>query len=136
MLSFKRMAVIIYFLEISKKLYKYFITQKIDPRCHELEHKFALIMAKQESFGFPFDEKNAYVLINQLKNQREQIDKQLQEAFPQITEERFSEKTGKRLKDKIVVFNPASRKQFKQGCLVRVNKGSASCSSLLRVIFC
>ena len=96
---------------VSLELYKYFITQQIDPRCHELEHKFALIMAKQESFGFPFDEKNAYVLINQLKNQREQIDKQLQEAFPQITEERFSEKTGKRLKDKIVVFNPASRKQ-------------------------
>ena len=96
---------------VSLELYKYFLTQEIDKRCFDLEHKFALIMAKQESFGFPFDERSAYALINKLKNRREQIDEQLQEVFPTITEERISEKTGKRLKDKVIVFNPASRKQ-------------------------
>ena len=37
---------------VSLELYKYFETQKIDPRCFNLEHDFALIMARQEAFGF------------------------------------------------------------------------------------
>ena len=41
----------------------------------------------------------------------QEIDDELQATFPPITEERISEKTGKRLKDKVTVFNPASRKQ-------------------------
>tara|TARA_B100001094_G_scaffold201242_1_gene195231 strand:+ start:1795 stop:3639 length:1845 start_codon:yes stop_codon:yes gene_type:complete len=96
---------------VSLELYKYFLTQEIDKRCFELEHKFALIMSRQETFGFPFDERSAYALINKLKNRREEIDEQLQEVFPTLTEERISEKTGKRLKDRVIVFNPASRKQ-------------------------
>jgi DNA polymerase-1 len=40
------------------------------------------------------------------------IENELQEVFPPKTIERWSEKTGKRLKDKIEVFNPGSRKQI------------------------
>ena len=64
-----------------------------------------------ENFGFPFNEKAAYALVNTLKTKRQEIDDELQATFPPITEERISEKTGKRLKDKVTVFNPASRKQ-------------------------
>ena len=96
---------------VSLELYKYFQSQKLDPRCYELEHFFAIIMTLQESFGFPFNEKSAYALVNTLKTRRTEIDEQLQEVFPTITEERISEKTGKRLKDKVTTFNPASRKQ-------------------------
>jgi DNA polymerase I-like protein with 3'-5' exonuclease and polymerase domains len=86
-------------------------TQEADERSLDLEHKFALIMSKQEQFGFPFDERAAYALVNKLKVRRSEIDDQLQGVFPPIIEVRHSSKTGKRLKDKVTVFNPASRQQ-------------------------
>ena len=96
---------------VSLELYKYFETQILDPRCFNLEHDFARVMARQEAFGFPFDEKKAFALVNELKKERGEIDDQLQKVFPPISEERFSEKTGKQLKTKVTKFNPASRKQ-------------------------
>ena len=96
---------------VSLELFKYFETQPLDPRCFNLEHDFARIMARQEAFGFPFDEKKAFALVNELKKERSEIDDQLQKVFPPISEERFSEKTGKQLKTKVTKFNPASRKQ-------------------------
>jgi len=96
---------------VSLELYNYFQSQELDPRCYELEHAFAVIMSLQEDFGFPFNEKAAYALVNTLKTRHTEIDDQLQKVFPPVTEERVSLKTGKRLKDKITVFNPASRKQ-------------------------
>ena len=96
---------------VSLKLYEYFLAQKIDSRCYELEHSFAIIMTLQEDFGFPFNEKAAYALVNTLKTRHTEIDEQLQKVFPPIIEERVSTKTGRRLKDKITTFNPASRKQ-------------------------
>jgi DNA polymerase I-like protein with 3'-5' exonuclease and polymerase domains len=41
-----------------------------------------------------------------------QITQELQKVFPPIVEERWSEKTGKRLKDKVTEFNVGSRKQI------------------------
>ena len=96
---------------VSLELYLYFMTQQLDPKCHELEHEFAKVMALQEEFGFPFDEKAAFALVNVLKARRAEIDEQLQEVFPPIVEERISEKTGKKLKTRIHAFNPASRHQ-------------------------
>jgi len=96
---------------VSLELFKYFQTQELDPKCFQLEHNFAIIMSLQEDFGFPFNEKGAYALVNTLKTRRAEIDEELQQKFPPITEERISEKTGKRLKDRVTVFNPASRKQ-------------------------
>ena len=96
---------------VSLELFKYFETQSLDPRCYNLEHDFARIMARQEAFGFPFDEKKAFALVNNLKSRRGEIDDELQEVLPPISEERFSEKTGKQLKTKVITFNPASRKQ-------------------------
>jgi DNA polymerase I-like protein with 3'-5' exonuclease and polymerase domains len=40
-----------------------------------------------------------------------EIEEELQAVFPPIVEERWSEKTGKRLKDKVTIFNPGSRQQ-------------------------
>jgi hypothetical protein len=96
---------------VTVELYKYLIEQKLDPRCHELEHEFALVMAQQETFGFPFNEKAAYALVNTLKARRSELEDQLQATFPPIEKERWSEKTGKQLKTKVTVFNAASRQQ-------------------------
>ena len=39
------------------------------------------------------------------------LKKSYRKIFPPIVEERYSEKTGKRLKDKVTVFNVGSRQQ-------------------------
>lgn len=96
---------------VSLKLYEYMISQDADPRSLELEHKFAEVIAKQEAFGFPFNEKAAYALVNTLRARRAELDEALQEVFPPIVIERWSQKTGKKLKDNVVTFNPASRQQ-------------------------
>lgn len=92
-------------------LYDYLQTQEADPRSVQLEHEFAIIMAKQERFGFPFDEKKAFALVNTLKARRAEIDEELQQVFPPIVEKRISQKTGRALKDRVTTFNPASRQQ-------------------------
>jgi DNA polymerase I len=98
-------------VEVSTRLYEYLSCQELDARCLELEHEFALVMAQQETFGFPFNEKAAYALVNTLKARRSELEDRLQETFPPIEEERWSEKTGKQLKTKVTVFNAASRPQ-------------------------
>ena len=98
-------------VEVSDALYKYMLSQTPDPRSLELEHEFAIVMSKQEQFGFPFNEKAAFALVNTLKAERSEIDEQLQEVFPPIVESRVSAKTGKPLKSKVTAFNPASRQQ-------------------------
>jgi DNA polymerase-1 len=96
---------------VTQHLYEYLLTQELDPRCHQLEHDFAKVMALQEEFGFPFNEKAAFALVNTLKARRGELDDQLQEIFPAIVEERISAKTGRKLKTRITVFNPGSRTQ-------------------------
>jgi DNA polymerase I-like protein with 3'-5' exonuclease and polymerase domains len=96
---------------VTLKLYEYLSSQPLDPRCHELEHAFATIMSLQEEFGFPFNEKAAFALVNTLKARRAELDERLQEVFPPIIEERISPKTGKKLKTHITTFNPGSRQQ-------------------------
>lgn len=98
-------------VKVSIRLYNYMLSQQADPRSVELEHQFALVMAKQEQFGFPFNEKAAFALVNTLKAKRTEINDRLQEVFPPLVEERWSTKTGKRLKNKVQIFNPGSRQQ-------------------------
>ena len=96
---------------VTHELYDYLQTQEADPRSVKLEHEFAKVMALQESFGFPFNEKAAFALVNTLKAERSELDEQLQEVFLPVVENRVSTKTGKPLKSKVTVFNPASRQQ-------------------------
>lgn len=98
-------------VKVSIELYKYMLSQQADKRSLDLEHKFALIMDKQENFGFPFNEKAAYALVNTLKTKRNEINDKLQIVFPPVVQERWSTKTGKRLNNKTEVFNPGSRTQ-------------------------
>jgi len=99
---------------VSLHLFEYLLTQNLDPRCHELEHEFAKVMALQEEFGFPFNERAAFALVNTLKARTSEIDDQLQKVFPPIVEERISAKTGRQLKSKVTVFNPGSRTQISE----------------------
>ena len=78
----------------------------------ELEHEVAAIISRQERRGFRLDVPYAMVLASTLKDRAAIIEQELQQLFPPIVTERISEKTGKRLKDDIEVFNPSSRQQI------------------------
>ena len=76
-----------------------------------LEHRVAKETKVQESNGFKLDFPLACSIHTQHTARMKEIEQELQEVFPPIVEERWSEKTGKRLKDKVTIFNPGSRMQ-------------------------
>ena len=88
--------------------------KQLNKECFELEHTVATIIAKQERNGFRLDMPHATVLLTTVKGKLDSIYEQMQERWPPYNEERISEKTGKRLKDREVVFNPGSRQQIGQ----------------------
>ena len=92
--------------EFLLKELKDFSTESID-----LEHKVAQETKVQESNGFKLDFPLACSIHTQHTARMKEIEQELQEVFPPIVEERYSEKTGKRLKDKVTIFNPGSRVQ-------------------------
>lgn len=78
----------------------------------ELEHEVAIQMTRQERHGFNFDTQKAVILQAEIQDRMGTITDELQVVFPPIVEQRISEKTGKRLKDKVTHFNVGSRKQI------------------------
>ena len=77
----------------------------------KLEHEVQWVIQQQERNGWLLDQRLAFSLCGTFKEKMNDIETKLQEVFPPIVEERWSEKTGKRLKDKVTVFNPGSRQQ-------------------------
>ena len=78
----------------------------------DLEYNVRHIVDIQERNGFTLDLEKATCLQAELSDKSSIIEKQLEEKYKPIIEERFSEKTGKRLKDKVIIFNPSSRQQI------------------------
>ena len=77
-----------------------------------LEHITTKIISLQINNGFGFDLEAAESLQMQLLCDKAKIDDRMRDIFPPIVEERWSDKTGNRLKDKVTVFNPGSRQQI------------------------
>jgi len=77
-----------------------------------LEHEVAMHMARQERTGFKLDVPKASKLLAELRTRMVDIEMQMQRVFPPIVTERWSEKTGKRLKDHVEEFNVGSRQQI------------------------
>ena len=90
----------------------YMYTDGFSQQSIDLEHKVGWICAEQERNGFKLDVPYAQKLSGDLMFEMNSIEAEMQRLFPPIVEERWSEKTGKRLKDKVTEFNPASRKQI------------------------
>ena len=76
------------------------------------EQRIAQYCQEMADTGFGFDLPAAEELEYRLSGRKAELEDQLRAVFPTITEERWSEKTGKRLKDKITIFNPGSSKQW------------------------
>jgi DNA polymerase I-like protein with 3'-5' exonuclease and polymerase domains len=98
------------FLHLEKELKD----KEFGGECVELEHKVAAIIAQQVRNGFRLDTAYATGLLTSIKGRLAEIYESMQERWPPYQLERFSEKTGKRLKDATVTFNPASRQQIGQ----------------------
>ena len=103
-------------VQLLEKLYNFltitmtkegFSTQSI-----QLEHEVAIICRGMENNGFMLDMEKAMVLNATLSGRMSDIEEEMQKVFPPIVEQRFSEKTGKQLKDKVTIFNPGSRQQI------------------------
>ena len=101
-------------VEITERVYNLLVPEmrRFSPRSIRLEHQVRAIVDKQERNGFALNVPASMQLMARLSDEATQIKGQLQHKFPPIVEIRVSEKTGKRLKDKVTVFNPASRKQI------------------------
>ena len=78
----------------------------------KLEHKVQCIVQQQERNGWVLDQALARDLCATFKEKMNEIEEELQEKFPPIVHQRWSEKTGKRLKDRVEVFNVGSRQQI------------------------
>jgi DNA polymerase-1 len=78
----------------------------------QLEHLASTILLQQQTNGFAFDLVKGDGLLLQLMADKAAIEDEMRTVFPDKVTERWSDKTGKRLKDKIEVFNPGSRKQI------------------------
>lgn len=101
-------------VEVTSKLYNYLIPhlKKYSGKSIQLEHQVRAIVDKQEANGFTLNIPEASCLVARLSEEAAEIEEEMQNIFPPIITERYSEKTGNRLKDKIEVFNPASRQQI------------------------
>lgn len=101
-------------VEVTSKLYSYLIPhlKKYSGKSIQLEHQIRAIVDKQEANGFTLNIPEASCLVARLSEEAAEIEQEMQSIFPPIVTERYSEKTGNRLKDKVEVFNPASRQQI------------------------
>ena len=78
-------------------------------QCIELEYSIASILAEQQRNGWMLDIPHTLSLLATVEDRSAAILKELQTKWEPRVIERISEKTGKRLKDKVIEFNPNSR---------------------------
>jgi DNA polymerase I len=93
-------------------LTKVMVDEGFSDKSIELEHEVAVICKRMEDTGFMLDERKAMLLQAELSGRMADIEAQMQEVFKPIVEQRWSDKTGKQLKDKTTIFNPGSRQQI------------------------
>jgi DNA polymerase I-like protein with 3'-5' exonuclease and polymerase domains len=101
-------------VEVLERLHKHLVHEMGEgwEQSLALEHEVAMHMARQERTGFKLNVEKASKLLAELRNRMVEIEMQMQRVFPPIVTERWSEKTGKRLKDHVEEFNVGSRQQI------------------------
>ena len=100
---------------VTKDLFKFLSEKEFYvkyARAIKMEHLVAFMIADQVENGFGFDLDRAEALEMELLIEKSTIEDEMRRIFPDKTIIRHSEKTGKRLKDKIEIFNPGSRQQI------------------------
>jgi DNA polymerase I-like protein with 3'-5' exonuclease and polymerase domains len=102
-------------VEVTAKLYSHLVSEleqkQFSQESVDLEHRVAAIISEQTKNGFRLDQPYAICLTTTLKARLAALLERSAELYPEQTVERYSDKTGKRLKDSIVVFNIGARQQ-------------------------
>ena len=100
--------------EVTEAVHKQLVKDMVgfDQRSIDLEHKVQYAVQQQERNGWLLDQELAHDLLATFKERMNEIEEELQEKFPPIIHQRWSEKTGKRLKDRVEIFNVGSRQQI------------------------
>ena len=100
--------------EVTEAVHKQLVRDMVgfDQRSIDLEHKVQYAVQQQERNGWVLDQELAHDLLATFKERMNEIEEELQEKFPPIIHQRWSEKTGKRLKDRVEIFNVGSRQQI------------------------
>jgi len=101
-------------VRVAAKLYKYLVDamQDFSEQSIRDEHRMKIVADRVSRTGFRLDREKTTALYNRLMQEQDQIAVDCASLFPPRIEERYSEKTGKRLKDKVTEFNPSSRQQI------------------------
>ena len=100
-------------VEITHALFTHLSSSLLDwGQSIDLEHEVAIVVKEQEINGFKLDVPKCMTMLSDWQQSLIDIEEELQQVFQPITAERYSDKTGKRLKDKVTIFNPGSRKQI------------------------
>ena len=103
-------------VEVTAKLYTHLVSEleqkQFSQESVDLEHRVAAIISEQERNGFKLDQIYTTCLLTDIKSKVAGIYERMQQRWPPVTLALFSDKTGKRLKDSIVTFNPGSRQQI------------------------
>ena len=87
----------------------------------ELEHRFQFAMSLQQQHGFRLDVEAAVQLSGELRQELNDIEEEMSKKWLPLVSERWSEKTGKKLKDGIEIFNCGSRKQIGERLIANYN---------------
>ncbi len=76
------------------------------------ELRIAKIVQQQIENGFFFDMEKATQLYVRMTSAQREVKQELQKLFPPIVIDRGEGKSGRKLKDKVIEFNPGSRQQI------------------------
>lgn len=106
-------------VEVTEALYNHLMKMEYSNLAIDLEHKARHYCAMMERSGWPFDVKTAVELYGKIAQERATIRARMMATFPPLVIARYSEKTGKRLKDKVIEFNPGSRDQIAQRLIAK-----------------
>lgn len=110
-------------VKVTNRLYQMIKAKNYPQGAIDLENHFRYIIQLQEEFGFSFDKEGAVELYGRLVQKRDDIKRQLQEAFPAKEEgEYFTPKRDNKtrgyvagvpvFKSHLVEFNPSSRQHI------------------------
>ena len=102
-------------VEVTEAVHKKLLQEMSDcfsPESIELEHQVQYSVQQQQRNGWTLDQTLSRELCATFKERMNEIEETLQRQFRPIVHKRYSDKTGKRLKDKVEVFNVGSRQQI------------------------
>lgn len=94
-------------VEVTRRLYQYFLKQPLSSRAVALEHAFADVLQHQMARGTAFDVERAAEVVSELEGRRLPLEEQLAEMVESFVDE-YETPVRKEKKTRVTPFNPRS----------------------------